>query len=75
MEYNECVTLLAKIVEQARKDARGIDLTPPHTCSQDYPHSPRKCAREFLAALDTTIDTTSRMSVSEMGETILEIIG
>jgi hypothetical protein len=76
MEYADAVNLLAGVVEQARKDTRNLSLSEPHVCSIDYFHSPRRCAKEFLAALDTKLATNHhRMTTIELAEAVMEVIG
>jgi hypothetical protein len=73
-EVGALVNLLAGVVEQARKDATMHTVQPPTTCPIDYPHSCRRCAREFLAALDAEIQASPKMQVYELAQTVLEII-
>jgi hypothetical protein len=72
MEYNECITLVAHIVEQARKDLGS--KYPLDSCPCDHIHRPRKCAREFLLALDFRLRDMPKPSASELALTVMEII-
>ena len=74
MEYPDALNLLAAIVEQARTDKGRISLQEQHSCAVDYFHSPRRCAREFLAALDMKVNGNAPMTITELAETVLEII-
>jgi hypothetical protein len=73
-EVGALVNLLAGVVEQAKKDANSITVQPPKTCPIDYPHSCRRCARDFLEQLDAKIRDNPKMQVYELAETVLEII-
>lgn len=73
MEYPDALNLLAAIVEQARVDSR------PHIyydskCVIDLPHSPRKCAREFLATLDMKLNEGKPMTIEDLALTVTEVI-
>jgi hypothetical protein len=76
MEYQDAVNILAGVVEQAKKDATSITLGQPHTCPIGYPHSPRKCAREFLAALNDELrgEPMKRVNVVELALQVAEVI-
>ena len=72
MEYTDALNLLAAIVKQARKD---IVSHPFDVCKIPYSHAPKRCASEFLSALDMKIvHAPRRMSIEEMAFAVLEII-
>ena len=72
MEYPDALNLLAAIVEQARKDKGKITLQEP--CPVDYFHSPRRCAREFLTALDTKVRSDAPLTIEEAAVIVMEVI-
>jgi hypothetical protein len=74
MEYPDALNLLAAIVEQARKDKGKITLQEPTTCPVDYFHSPRRCAREFLSALDTKVRSDAPLTIEEAAVIVMEVI-
>ena len=72
MEYPDALNLLAVIVKQARKD---IVSHPFDVCKIPYSHAPKRCASEFLEALDMKVNHSQhRMSIEELAFAVLEII-
>ena len=72
MEYPDALNLLAVIVNQARKD---IVSHPFDVCMIPYSHAPKRCASEFLEALDMKVNHSQRrMTIEELAFAVLEII-
>jgi hypothetical protein len=69
------IALIAAIVEQARKDKTSLTVQPPRTCSVEFSHNCRRCARDFLTQLDDAVREYPGMRIYELAETVMEIIG
>jgi hypothetical protein len=69
------INLIAAIVEQAKKDKTNLTVQPPSTCSVEFSHSCRRCARDFLTQLDNAVREYPGMRIYELAETVMEIIG
>jgi len=71
MEYQDAVRLVTAIVVQANKDNQEIVYG---RCVVGNYHSPKVCAREFLEELNGHKRIYGRMTASEVGLSVMEII-